>query len=80
MDKEYQLLLNLCAHCLDGEEFTLEWDRSTNFKKLFKHAKVHNLLGIVYCAVAKMKNRDELPADFLEAIKNLKSQKILCTT
>ena len=70
MDKEYQLLLNLCAHCLDGEEFTLEWDRSTNFKKLFKHAKVHNLLGIVYCAVAKMKNRDELPADFLEAIKN----------
>ncbi len=70
MDKEYLLLLNLCAHYVDGEEFELEIDKKINFRKLFKYAKAHNLLGIVYCAVSKMKNSNDLPPDFVDALKN----------
>lgn len=67
MDKEYKLLISLCSHYIEDKEFELEIDKSIDFKKLYKYAKAHNLLGIVYCAVSKMKNKNDLPSDFIKA-------------
>lgn len=68
MDKEYEVLIDLCRHYLNGDKFIFDTD--VNYKKLFLYAKGHNLLGILHCAVLNAKNKSDLPENFLNALEN----------
>ena len=55
MDKEYKALINLCKNYINNNAFI--FDTSVDYKKIYRYAKVHNLLGIVNCAVANAENK-----------------------
>ena len=68
MDKEYEVLIDLCRHYLNGDKFIFDTD--VNYKKLFLYAKGHNLLGVLHCALLNAKNKSDLPESFLNALEN----------
>ena len=68
MDKEYEVLIDLCSHYLNGDKFIFDTD--VNYKKLFLYAKGHNLLGVLHCALLNAKNKSDLPESFLSALEN----------
>lgn len=54
MDKEYKALINLCKIILT---ITPLFSIQALITKIYRYAKVHNLLGIVNCAVANAENK-----------------------
>ena len=68
MDKEYEVLIDICRHYLNGDKFIFDTD--VNYKKLFLYAKGHNLLGVLHCALLNAKNKSDLPEGFFNALEN----------
>ena len=68
MDKEYKALINLCKNYINNNAFI--FDTSVDYKKIYRYAKVHNLLGIVNCAVANAENKNDISPKFKNAVEN----------
>lgn len=68
MNKEEKLLISLCRAYLYGTNIKIEQD--TDFTYLFRLARHHNLLGLLYCVINANSTADSVPDAFLKELKN----------
>ena len=68
MTAQEKLLIEICKAYLNNNSVSLP--DNINLKELYRLAKHHNLLGVCYCALNASDNRENIPLDFLNALRN----------
>lgn len=68
MTAQEKLLIEICKAYLNNNSVSLP--DNINLQELYRLAKHHNLLGVCYCALNASDNRENIPLDFMNALRN----------